>query len=353
MRTTNLLFLLFIAFVGGFLLGIVFLILYFTDQKKLWSEIVYNQAYIVYSALSFFTMFIAAFYLWKNNFFSRNDFENKPYIRNKVSVENDVVKKTSMKNHKAKVHSENYIENEIVVKDGTHFKSKNRNQIKWKKLVQLLSISIGSLCLISIISANNQLFSEVLNNTSLVEKIVELLFLNIPLLYLFIVFVENKIHIYNKFNIYYKILIYFLVAFFCAWSSLWVFRPDYADFGNYYDYNQKAEFFSTAIFVLFITLIIIPLTISSLTFLKNSKKIWCRAMNIVCRCYIAWKGILLIGIFIYLCLLGSTIYQASTLCRVIIVTLSTLSYTSLIIFIHRLLINLYSIYKEKKYSTKP
>ena len=83
MRTTNLLFLLFIAFVGGFLLGIVFLILYFTDQKKLWSEIVYNQAYIVYSALSFFTMFIAAFYLWKNNFFSRNDFENKPYIRNK------------------------------------------------------------------------------------------------------------------------------------------------------------------------------------------------------------------------------------------------------------------------------
>jgi hypothetical protein len=199
---------------------------------------------------------------------------------------------------------------------------------------------------------NNQAFSEVLNS-SIGYKIGKLCF-NITLLYLFINLVYNKIHIYNNFDIKYKILIYVLVALFCSLFSLWIFKPDYLVYESYSLYKEKDEFFKNSVLILFILLIIIPLIISTLKFLKNRKKIWYKAMDIVCICYIIWKAIILIGIFISLCTvplkqriteigLGIEIWH-----RVIIVILFTLLYTSLMIFIRLLFIKLYDLLKQKK-----
>tara|TARA_B110000027_G_C16113171_1_gene298804 strand:- start:893 stop:1525 length:633 start_codon:yes stop_codon:yes gene_type:complete len=69
----------FILMLGAGGVGIICFIFYFTDTRTVnWkgSRIIYNKAYIMYSALSFFIMFVTAFYLWKNNFFIRNSGED-------------------------------------------------------------------------------------------------------------------------------------------------------------------------------------------------------------------------------------------------------------------------------------
>ena len=69
---------LFLLSLGCFFSGIINLIFYFTKTHTInnrWvkNKIIFKDDYIIYSALSFFIMFVAVFYLRKNNFFDRNN----------------------------------------------------------------------------------------------------------------------------------------------------------------------------------------------------------------------------------------------------------------------------------------
>ena len=59
--------------VASIIVGLSFIVMYFTDTYISYGRTRYQDEYLIFSAIGFGLFLFTAFYLWKNNFFKRNN----------------------------------------------------------------------------------------------------------------------------------------------------------------------------------------------------------------------------------------------------------------------------------------
>ena len=62
----------FLICVASLIVGLSFIVMYFTDTNNYSRYTNYQEEYLIGSAIGFGLFLFTAFYLWKNNFFKRN-----------------------------------------------------------------------------------------------------------------------------------------------------------------------------------------------------------------------------------------------------------------------------------------
>ena len=62
----------FLICVASLIVGLSFIVMYFTDYSTYSNRFRYDEEYLIGSAIGFGVFLFTAFYLWKNNFFKRN-----------------------------------------------------------------------------------------------------------------------------------------------------------------------------------------------------------------------------------------------------------------------------------------
>tara|TARA_B110000093_G_scaffold109805_1_gene117897 strand:- start:918 stop:1631 length:714 start_codon:yes stop_codon:yes gene_type:complete len=180
-----------------------------------------------------------------------------------------------------------------------------KNNIKGKKLIYLFITIIISISLMVFIEINSPRTDNVYR---LAPKYLTELLLNIIILYFFKIIVFDNLENYKNYKRNTKIFLYFIGSWimgmlFCffwyKFQSLDEFDRNVRFYDGYREYllmRDSYEIFETyAVF----SIMIIPLVISILISLKNRKKIWYKAMNIVSSFYFIFQILVVVGCYIY------------------------------------------------------
>lgn len=230
-----------------------------------------------------------------------------------------------------------------------------KNNIKWKKLIYLFITIIVSISLMVFIEINSPRTDNVYR---LAPKYLSELLLNIIILYFFKIIVFDNLENYKNYKRNTKIFLYFISSWimgmlFCffwyKFQSLDGYDPNVTYYDGYSEYILMRDSYEIFEFYAVFSLIIIPLVISILISLKNRKKIWYRAMNIVGSFYFIFQILAVAGCYIYYGLEYVSMATISDFINVLIYGhLYMIFAITFIMFFRLLSINIYKYFKLKR-----
>ena len=221
-----------------------------------------------------------------------------------------------------------------------------KNDIKWKKLIYLFIIFIITLPILGYIEINFPSAYNIYRNNAIGE-----LSLNIIIFYFFYKIVFDNLENYKNYKRNTKIFIYFIGSWIMGRLVTLPFYKFFVNYSNDFDLSElllaKDKFDNVTSYVEFF-IMIIPLVISILYSLKNRKKIWYRAMNIVSSFFVVFQTLIIIGCCFYLILEAPTNSTTDTIMFLIYGTLTAVMSLILAMFFRLLSVNTYKYFKLKR-----
>lgn len=164
-----------------------------------------------------------------------------------------------------------------------------KNDIKWKKLIYLFIIFIITAIISVYIQINFPQVDKILIGA---PKLLSEVLLNIIILYFFKKIVFDNLENYKNYKRNTKIFLYFIGSYIMGGLICFVLT-------KFLSLDDKRAVWLRDLYPLAISIMIIPLVISILISLKNRKKIWYRAMNIISSFFYFFQILTVVGCYFY------------------------------------------------------
>ena len=215
-----------------------------------------------------------------------------------------------------------------------------KNDIKWKKLIYLFIIFIITAIISVYIQINFPQVDKILIGA---PKLLSEVLLNIIILYFFKKIVFDNLENYKNYKRNTKIFLYFIGSYIMGGLICFVLT-------KFLSLDDKRAVWLRDLYPLAISIMIIPLVISILISLKNRKKIWYRAMNIVSGFFLVFQTLVVFGCCFYF--IGEAAKRTDNATNQIMLliygTLTAVMSLILAMFFRLLSVNTYKYFKLKR-----